>query len=539
MLHTVAKLRTSAAARVGIVILAASMSTFAAPSAVAQSSASKGSAAAAEKGQPPVTDKVIISNMPQRKSRIYALLSRVLGKTEGEKLGHTQSEVWSVPQSRLGRLVQRLKQFGCKVIHLRVDSNHILKRHQGPVAMSRAQEEILTRAQASREFVGVGMMKAPEAAVAEYALTGGANKPVPAGNSPPGDTVSRIVLPLNDTQHVTIQRLKVVTTDKGSTWRGTIEETGESAVLMWWKDGHLSGVFGYKGHIYTIVNMGGEVHAVVETDPKMMPPDHAPERSDNARPPGDRAAARPEATAKPPPPPPQIKPFSDAERLALEAKKITIDVMLLYTKKAASRYIRDPADLMELGVEQANDTFRNSGLGNISLRLVHSQSVDYDETGGEQFTHLYRMVDGVGPFKDIRKLRNEKRADIVGLILEDPSGCGLSTRVGADAEEAYFVVHHSCAAITISIAHEIGHILGARHDRIIDANDAPFPYAHGHVNGTKWRDIMSYQRGCDGCPRIPFWSNPRIMYRGEPTGTDAEDNARLILEQAERVSKFR
>ena len=165
--------------------------------------------------------------------------------------------------------------------------------------------------------------------------------------------------------------------------------------------------------------------------------------------------------------------------------------------------------------------------------------IDYDETGGDQFTHLYRMVDGLGAFKDVRKLRNEKRADIVGLILEDPSGCGLSTRVGADAEEAYFVVHHSCAAITISIAHEIGHIIGARHDRIIDANETPFPYGHGHVNGTKWRDIMSYQQGCDGCPRIPFWSNPRIMYRGEPTGTDAEDNARVILEQAERVSNFR
>jgi len=30
------------------------------------------------------------------------------------------------------------------------------------------------------------------------------------------------------------------------------------------------------------------------------------------------------------------------------------------------------------------------------------------------------------------------------------------------------------------------------------------------------------------------------MYgQGEPTGTAASDNARLILEQAERVSKFR
>src|SRR5262249_59279706 len=152
------------------------------------------------------------------------------------------------------------------------------------------------------------------------------------------------------------------------------------------------------------------------------------------------------------------KQLSDADRQALEDKKIAIDVMILYTKKAASRYIRDPADLLAMAVEQANDTFRNSGLGNISLRLVHTQSVDYDESEGEHFDHLYRMVDGIAAFKDIRKLREEKRADIVGLILEDPSGCGLSTRVAPDADEAYFVVHHSCAAITISIAHEIGHI---------------------------------------------------------------------------------
>ena len=198
-----------------------------------------------------------------------------------------------------------------------------------------------------------------------------------------------------------------------------------------------------------------------------------------------------------------------------------------------------PADLIELAIEQANQTFRNSGIGNVKLRLVHTQLIDYDETGAEQFEHLFRMVDGMGPFKDVRRLRDEKKADVVGLILEDPIGCGLSTRVGADAEEAYFVVHHSCATLTISIAHEIGHILGARHDRATDDNNTPTPYGHGYVNGGKWRDIMSYQQGCNGCPRIPFWSNPRISYQGEPTGTLAEDNARVILEQAERVSKFR
>ena len=86
----------------------------------------------------------------------------------------------------------------------------------------------------------------------------------------------------------------------------------------------------------------------------------------------------------------------------------------------------------------------------------------------------------------------------------------------------------------MSIAHEIGHILGARHDRFVDENDAPVAYGHGYVNGGKWRDIMSYNAGCGGSPRIPM-----VIYKGEPTGTPAADNARLILELAEPVSTFR
>jgi hypothetical protein len=236
---------------------------------------------------------------------------------------------------------------------------------------------------------------------------------------------------------------------------------------------------------------------------------------------------------------PVVAPFADRDRLALEAKHITIDVMLLYTPNVAARYVRDPADLLAVAIDETNEAFKNSGIANISLRLVHTQPILYDGSVDDQFSHLYTMVDGLGPFRDVKRLRDEKRADIVGLVIDNPTGCGQSTRVGPDANEAFFVVHHACVTVSMSIAHEIGHILGVRHDRFMDQNDQPTAYGHGYVNGMKWRDIMSYNESCGGCPRIPFWSNPRIMYNGEPTGTAAADSARVILENAERVKRFR
>jgi peptidyl-Asp metalloendopeptidase len=482
------------------------------------------------------TEQIIISNAPEHTSRIHALISRLLGKFKTERLGTTASEVLSIPKSKVELLEQRLKQVGAKVTRLRENWNHILTKRQADAPLTAEQKAAVDRASKSPATTSVGVLQMPNAAVAELALTRFEQSVGTKGRAgPQGDPYAKVFLPLGD-GHITLVRTRSPdSTAGGVTWVGVTEDTGERAVLMLWKDGHLSGYFGYKGRIYTVNHAGGEVHTMAEIDPKKLPPDHAPDPAQR----NPSVAPPPPTTLPPPPPEPEVAPFPEADRQALEAKKIVIDVMLLYTPRVVADYIRNPVDLSALAIEQANQTFRNSGLGNITLRLLDSRLIDYDEAGADQFDHLYRMVDGVGVFKDLKKLRDEKRADIVGLVLDSPTGCGQSTRVGADAEEAYFVVHHACAAITYSIAHEIGHILGARHDRVMDRNDNPFPFAHGHINGTKWRDMMSYQEGCGGCPRIPYWSNPRVMYQGEPSGTPASDNARVILEQAERVSRFR
>jgi peptidyl-Asp metalloendopeptidase len=209
-----------------------------------------------------------------------------------------------------------------------------------------------------------------------------------------------------------------------------------------------------------------------------------------------------------------------------ESSPIIIDVMVAYTKKAASNYSDITRELVDLAIGEANKSFRLSNLGHIKLRLVHAYQTGYLEEG-THFDHVWRFADrGDGYMDEVHGLRDFHRADIAVLVVDDPEGCGLATRVRADADEAFAVVHHGCAAANYTLAHEIGHLIGASHEL-------------GYVNGTKWRDIMSSKESCGGCPRVPVWSSPTVLIKGEPTGNAKLDNARVIAEQAARVAAFR
>jgi hypothetical protein len=205
---------------------------------------------------------------------------------------------------------------------------------------------------------------------------------------------------------------------------------------------------------------------------------------------------------------------------------VVIDVIVAYTAKAASHYADIERELVALSLEEANQSFRASNLGHIKLRLVHTYRTGYVEQG-MHFDHVWRFADkSDGEMEEIHGLRDHYGADVAILILDDAKGCGLATRVGADADEAFAVVHHECAAASYSLAHEVGHLIGARHEL-------------GFVNGTKWRDIMGYKGDCGGCQRVAVWSSPTVLVNGEPAGTEELNNARIIAEQASRVAAFR
>src|SRR5207237_4622577 len=114
--------------------------------------------------------------------------------------------------------------------------------------------------------------------------------------------------------------------------------------------------------------------------------------------------------------------------------------------------------------------------------------------------------------------------------------CGLADAIMATASTAFAVVHYDCATGYYSFAHELGHLMGARHDVHHDSSTTPFAYGHGyeHPSSTAsqvFRTIMAY--ACDApavCnPRIQYWSSPSVTYAGIATGTAAtNDNVRVL-----------
>jgi hypothetical protein len=487
----------------------------------------------------------------------------------------TKTEMWEVPKENVDAVKKAAAENGANATQLGSDWNHVFHSPPADMTMNEKQKAMMDNAKASASTMGVGMMAAPMAPMVEYALTKDAGPNI--GSPPTSKEAARVTIKLSNNTELTVVRTSVDIKPTMCIWRGTVEGTDAPATIMWWPGGKMAGTLQHEGRIYSIRHMGGEMHAVVEMSEDRMPQEHAPMpermrandpslRDDPLVNEGDASIMKPKKQGKRSELKgdrkqrqaklQQTKAAADqkvaavtltdaaAKKVAAKGghapKDVVIDVIVAYTKKAASNYMDVKRELVDLSIEEANESFRRSGVGQVKLRLVHAYQTDYVEDGAAHFDHVWRFADkGDGYMEEIHPLRDKYRADVAILIVDDPRGCGLATRVFADADEAFAVVHHECAAASYSLAHEIGHIIGARHDLNLDKNLTPFPYGHGFVNGTKWRDIMSYKDSCGGCPRLPVWSSPKVLVKGEVAGTADLDNARVIAEQAARVAAFR
>jgi hypothetical protein len=244
---------------------------------------------------------------------------------------------------------------------------------------------------------------------------------------------------------------------------------------------------------------------------------------------------------------------SSLESRRLLANPIVIDVLAVYTPGAVSE-IGSVALLksrLQDSIDAMNRAMSNSKIA-VSVRLVHVDPVTYT---GQQDLYLDRtaLEAGTGGLSAVAALRNTYGADLVTMVVENQFGGGNASLMAAPLNDPAnsttrafsAIAANSFAPYNYTLAHELGHNLGAGHERgNPDGAVGPFPYSYGYrftgTDSVVYHDLMSYNPGVE----VPYYANPAVSVHGTPTGApvgspNQADLAATFTQTAPVVSAYR
>jgi hypothetical protein len=227
-----------------------------------------------------------------------------------------------------------------------------------------------------------------------------------------------------------------------------------------------------------------------------------------------------------------------------------VDVLVAYTPRAAAAAGGTSAarSLAALAVAVSNDSFAASGV-NLRVNLLGTLATTAPHVGYASAATLTALrTPGDGAYDNVHAARDTMGADLVSLFVADGgANCGIAY-YPKSATSGFSVVAQGCAVANLSFPHELGHNLGASHDRHVSSS-GPYPYGFGTVNvAGRWRTIMAYNNRCAAagvyCRRLARWSNPDQRYRGALLGVpigqkNAADNRSALNKTAATVAGYR
>jgi hypothetical protein len=302
---------------------------------------------------------------------------------------------------------------------------------------------------------------------------------------------------------------------------GEIADDPNNSVMIVRNGDKLTGTIHKNGELYQLRPLRSGGHAIARIDESKMPADHPAAYDFLPRIDMNKALRSPKATG-------------DVSTRAIS----TIRIMVVSTQSAVNAS-GDIAGLVNLAVAETNQGYTNSGV-EITLQLAGQYTTSYVQSGSFS-TDLSRFRGTTDGFMDsYHATRNTVAADVMMLLINNSSSCGLASGIGSTASTAFAVTHYGCATGYYSFGHEIGHLQSARHDPAADPSTSPYAYGHGYRSPTSaWRTIMAYN--CtSGCPRINYWSNPAKTYGGQAMGTTAtHHNQRVLNNTKATIAAFR
>ncbi|MCC6599822.1 MAG: T9SS type A sorting domain-containing protein [Crocinitomicaceae bacterium] len=230
-----------------------------------------------------------------------------------------------------------------------------------------------------------------------------------------------------------------------------------------------------------------------------------------------------------------------------------IRVLFLYTDAAEDEFtLNGLLDMMALGIAQTNDAFDNSGVDNVRLELAnHRKYVGFTEDPNDIGQDIQDLLTD----NNVALWRSDDLADVVCLItngeyrnflgisgtIPDPNTPGkFITNLGSPMSSlAYMIVEGASFNTNFTFSHELGHILGCRHQTcaLFDqlGCDDGGGSEHGHGWGYRrcwlcgWKNystIMHQLRKNN--KRLLRYSNPEINDKGLTGIVGISENAQWI-----------
>lgn len=216
------------------------------------------------------------------------------------------------------------------------------------------------------------------------------------------------------------------------------------------------------------------------------------------------------------------------------------DVLVVYTERARIVAGSDAnvKTRIALGITETNTAYANSGIIP-RLRLVGAEPITYTESGNLEIDLNAVTNTSDGLMDAVHARRNALGADLVKLVVGEVAGgaCGVAWLMpvlsSSYAATAFSVTAYPCISPNYTFGHELGHNMGSLHAPEDGGSGALYPYSFGYKHpGRVFRTVMAYDCPSGGCPRVLYFSNPSVLYSGLPTGTAAQHNNALSINNA-------
>ena len=337
---------------------------------------------------------------------------------------------------------------------------------------------------------------------------------------------------LANNQELTVKIDEIENRPNGKVWKCSVPQVyGTGTALFFIKNSVIAGRVFLNGIQYTITAKGIDDLYQIDNSKDMKEP---VEPNDFIIPP-----VAPVSESSPGAPMDYAAPSGDGST--------TIDLLILYTHGMALKYKGEALDTyLNMLVELANDAYKKSKI-NLKLNLVGKHEVNYpDDTRLDTALTALRLHQGV--FSNVPALRNQVGADLVALVRvfhhHNDKACGLAYLLqhknSSSQSLAFSVVQTGHASDNYycndyTLAHELGHNMGCAHDKGNAGSHGIYSYSYGYGISGSFGTIMSYLR-----PRIGYFSNPDITYKGHPIGIPNQaDNARTINNTKAFIAGYR